>query len=337
MKRIFASLIVLLCLTGSTFGATRKVQYVDTDVVGGAADGSSWTNAYATMFAWEAQDTGLVVADKYLDVYFRGATADTGGAVNLLGWTTSAVCYINIQCDPNNYHNGAWNTNCYRLIPTNNTSNRVLLIGVQYVTVDGLQISESGTATIGVSHNVANTTLRNCIIYDIDGTGIDPGNNLNSVWTYNNIVDTCTTGMYGRYTTNGCGHHNNTIVNCTTGIYAIRGEGFVTIIKNNLFKGNTTAWSGLGSGGTLTTAKNYTSDATSPDAGCGSATITFAGASDFHLDAAMSGTLLGTDLSGTFTTDIDGETRVSWYAGADEWSESTSTINNWWWRRRNQP
>jgi hypothetical protein len=32
----------------------------------------------------------------------------------------------------------------------------------------------------------------------------------------------------------------------------------------------------------------------------------------------MAGTLLGTDLSGSFTTDIDGDTRVDWYAGADE-------------------
>lgn len=333
MKRIFASLIVLLCLTGSAWGATRKVQYVDTDVVGGTGDGSSWTNAYATMSAWEAQNTGLVVASNYLDVYCSGTAADTT-ACTIGGWTTSATCYITIQPDPNDqWHAGIWNANIYRLVVADNA----LRVNKSFVTLDHLQVQN--TTGYGLYMSASNQTVKNCIVNSNGtGQGIMATASQNLRLFYNNIVyGACDYGISVQGTTDFV--YNNTVTN--TGDYGIQYVNGIDapnghVIKNNLIKGATTAcYSALGEATAPTTAANYTSDDTSPDNGIyDNATMTFVEAADFHLAPAMSGTLLGVDLSGTFTTDIDGETRDSWYAGADELI-SSSGINQWWWRRRN--
>ena len=77
-----------------------------------------------------------------------------------------------------------------------------------------------------------------------------------------------------------------------------------------------------------THAKNVSEDASSPDdaydnLNCHDATSCFTdwANDDYHLDSGGSEiTTLddGDDLSGTFTDDIDGDTRSTWYIGADE-------------------
>jgi len=339
MNRIIASILILIAgLSSAAWGATRKVQYVDTDVVGGAGDGSSWTNAYAGIATWEAQNTGLVAANQYLDVYCRGNAVDAPGVLNISGWTTSATCYINIQMDPNNPHGGIWNDSLYCLVPVGNYSGRAVYVAMQYTTLDGLQIADGGTSSTTVNLSSGNMTLRNCIIKNSSDDGFLGANNGN-VHVYNNIIYNCADDGINTNTapTAGTFYYNNTVSGCADGLVMGRSAGANYIIKNNLSTNNSESdWEWIvGSGGTVTTAANYTQDETSPDgASYQNATITFVGAANFHLAAAMSGTLLGTDLSGTFTTDIDGDTRDSWYAGADELI-SSSNINNWWWRRRN--
>ena len=339
MKRTILLLLLLVLLpTLPLEAATRKVQYVDTDVVGGTGDGSSWTNAYATLFAWEAQNTDLTGVDQYLDVYCRGATVDTT-AVALNGWATDVTRTIAIHEDPNHYPSGTWSTSCYRLVPTAASPALVLNVQVSYVTIDGLQISH-GNAAIQYGIQISSQqTVKNCIL---NGNSADSSLGIADVMGGGQAVKILNNILYG-YTLFGIAlrgqdttAYNNTLSGSMYGFYISRAGGNTYIVKNNLVKSSTTAcYYVTGSGGSLTTATNYTSDATSPDAGCGSATITFVGASDFHLDDTMSGTLLGTDLTGTFTTDIDGDTRDTWYAGADEIPATSSIVNNWWWRRRN--
>lgn len=85
-----------------------------------------------------------------------------------------------------------------------------------------------------------------------------------------------------------------------------------------------------GDGGTFGThAKNVSEDATSPDAAYQSKDVhtnsVFEnyGSDDYRLDSGGDTTNLailddGDDLSGTFTDDIEGQTRSTWYIGASE-------------------
>lgn len=137
---------------------------------------------------------------------------------------------------------------------------------------------------------------------------------------YNNIAWNCDQG-YCVWQCQG-DFYNNTASGCAYGLYIQEIASTNTICKNNLLSGSTTAdyHRQVGGSGTVITAKNYTSDATSPDAGCANATITFVnpGGENFHLDNSMLCTLLGESAGGIFTTDVDADPRLNWYAGADE-------------------
>jgi len=90
-------LLLILCLC-SVCQAAQIIRYVDPDVVAGDSSGDSWTNAYASLSAWEAaEQTNLDAANNYMTVYCRssaGTHDDTLCAIN--GWTTSATDYIEI-------------------------------------------------------------------------------------------------------------------------------------------------------------------------------------------------------------------------------------------------
>jgi len=198
------------------------------------------------------------------------------------------------------------------------------------VRVDHLQLkgyisggSRSGHAIYVTTAN--NVTIHDCYMEDFDDAYSSAGilfytGGTTGRLAYNNILKNCWYGL-SVWQSQGTFYNNTVSGSNGYGMHIQAIDLTVATVKNNLVKG-----SGLddykvdvgGAGSTIVTAKNYTEDATSPDAGCGSATITFVGASDFHLHASMTGTLLGVNLSGIFTTDIDGDTRSSWYTGADE-------------------
>lgn len=85
--------------------AAQTVYYVDTGVVGGAADGSSWANAYATLAAAEdARDGNITSVSSGVRFQCRCSTgvADTT-AVTFTGWTTDADSPIIVQSDDRSY------------------------------------------------------------------------------------------------------------------------------------------------------------------------------------------------------------------------------------------
>ena len=307
--------ILLLFLAVPTFGHTTI-----TVNPGGGADQTSLSAAEAA-----CPDP---LTDDYI-ISCAGSTNDTTAAtidVATLNGATQHTLEIHGDAAA-----GIFDDSKYQMAPTG-ASTTPLTISTTYVTVHHLQITGYGASTYSY-HGIYVTgnyvTIRDNLIQNFIRAPYS-GICFNTVTAgreaHNNVIWNCTRGIYPLA---GCQAtcYNNTVSGCTAyGVYLARNTTTVDIFKNNLITGSATAdWYQTATTGSLTTAKNYTADATSPNAGCASATITFvnAGGEDFHLDAGMAGTLLGEDLSETFTLDIDAETRAFWYAGADELPPAT--------------
>ena len=124
--------------------------------------------------------------------------------------------------------------------------------------------------------------------------------------------------------------YNNTFIGLTySGINQNQSPTGATLnMKNNLCQDNRFDYADVG-GGFGTHAFNVSEDATSPDAAYQNKDVhtnsVFKnyGADDYRLDSGGDATNLqtlddGEDLSGTFTDDIEGQTRNTWYIGASE-------------------
>lgn len=308
MKR-FVVLTLLLC--DVCFGHTTI-----TVNPGGGADQTSLSAAEAAL-----PDP---LTDDYI-ISCSGSTADTTAAViNVVTLNGATQHSLTIQ---GNWTGGVYDATKYHLaMAAAGTTN--LTITSNYVELKNVQVVGYGSTTYshdGISlGNTTSVVIHDCLIKDFVHVGYEGIAMLLSNGTgnllYNNVIYNCERGIH----INGSKAtvYNNTVSGCNlSGIRVVKSASLVFVGKNNLIANTTTDnadWCVRGTGGTYTTSKNYTQDANSPDAGCASATITFEAAGNYHLDETMSGTLLGDNLSGTFTIDIDGDTRSSWYAGFDE-------------------
>lgn len=118
------------------------VRYVDTDVVGGTGDGSTWANAFATLTAWESagDDAGNLVADgNWMHAYYRGNTVDTANFA-ISGWTTGITTYILIEGsgDSTGKHAGVWDDGKVTMAVSN--TGGIIIIQEDYVRLKGFQI-----------------------------------------------------------------------------------------------------------------------------------------------------------------------------------------------------
>lgn len=126
---------------------------------------------------------------------------------------------------------------------------------------------------------------------------------------------------------------NNTIINCYNGILQydnFGGSSAGLTFKNNLVQASRSAgFVDENSTGWGTTSKNISEDASSPDVDYRSKDLhtnsVFQGyaTNDYRLDSAGDASNLaivddGDDLSASFTDDIQGQTRSTWYIGASE-------------------
>jgi hypothetical protein len=110
------------------------------------------------------------------------------------------------------------------------------------------------------------------------------------------------------------------------------GSGRTYLINNRIAQGsNGTDACFYLSGTTVThTGGNFSEDATSPDVAGRNATMNWVDAPNWDLHINPGDTLLGVDASADsflpYTTDIDGEDRSNWHAGADEYVVAGVTL-----------
>ncbi len=287
--------------------------------------GGDFTTLYAAIEHLKSSHPNLVTADVYADIEIDGtwSAADTS-AVSISDIVTDSTHYINIYTTTAARHKGIYSLNYY-MIDVNSYLAVPITSGIQYVTFNGLQIIHGNYANSLAAFS--NNTIKNCLITGASYSGLYV-RDVSNIIAYNNIIYNC--GDYGIYGdpdgANNYTFYNNTIYGCNKGIQCADSYNRGTIIiRNNLCIGNTTDY-----GINLTYTESFTNNGSSDTTGTAGLTSLVAATEfvdptgtppDFHLKAGATSIDAGVDLSGTFTEDIDEQTRffgAAWDIGADE-------------------
>lgn len=287
---------------------------VITKTVKAGGDYSSLASAIAGTAA------NLVSNDQQLNIAcYASATADQtyNAQLNVGGYTTDATHYVKIYTPPTERHPGWWNGTFYWLGSTVNTGvGTILSLVSQYTVVDGIAVRSTASQNSGVVRNTqANMTWQNCLI---DGgnacsTGISCALGSPSTTIINCVVINCTGwSIQGR--TGNTWVYNSTVIS-PNGLGMENG-----IFKNCLVKGaqSGNAFTNIDSG-----SDYNATDVSSATGGAHdrvSQTFMFVDSANGNYQLASTDTGAkgyGTDLSGTFTTDIHGNVRTTpWDIGA---------------------
>jgi hypothetical protein len=284
--------------------------------------------------------TGGLVAGGYIlhiPLYYDSA-ADTAHVQTLATtWTTGASNYIQVftpndtatQCNQTQRHSGVYSATKYRLAG-NGTGGYLLYNAVAYIRFEGLQLSNTQAGDYGAARfngpakESSDVRFTESIIYDTKGKGAEIGSG--TVTFENDLIYGAE--AVGIEVTYDAHEPDAYILNCDTvanGTYGVERYSGLATLKNVYSGGNGTS----DYNGTITSFTTCaSSDSTSrtgvtPNIAYTTSNFTnvTAGSQDLHLVAGASSTLLtgGTDLSATFTKDIDGQTRTApWSIGADE-------------------
>lgn len=279
-------------------------------------------------------------------------------AVTVSGYTTSSTNYIKIYTPSNTLtevntsqrHSGKWSDTKYSL--QTGTGAATLQSTQNYTVIDGLQVYNSGTASgdhdISLNPYRNHETVKNSIIKG-GYTGIDVGYQSSPDGDhkiYNNIIYNTYRNGINSNSSSGHGNliYNNTVYNCGTGHIDYSAGIAITSATNDIFTNNISV-NNYHAGGNdydfaitgQTQSYNISSDATA--SGAGSLTnktladmkffSTNSGAEDLHLGIGSVAAGVGTNLSATFSTDIDGDFRGAiWSIGADDGPEATVGAQN---------
>lgn len=328
-------------------GTVTKDIYVDPDA-SGSATGASWTDAYTSFDgAWTGEAGDLVTADTSHHYHLRASsgTADSYTSqvhlADMDDYDTSATSTVTIDCYESDgttaLRPGTLDTNEYRVViggsATNSPFAYVDDLKGGYLTVRGLQHDCQNASYNNHGFYVdcdltaaCDVLIEQCLFKGANDTGTNSGAHLyirevptGSVVTVRNCI------FYqrdqGLYVYNMDG--TAVVDNCTFQAY----EDALNSSANELTARNCVFWSPSGavgnSSGTFSYCANneYQAVGTNPvDLSSYTAAQVFVDAASRDYHALTSGPLYdaGTDLSGTFTEDIDGDTRSAWSIGADD-------------------
>jgi hypothetical protein len=289
---------------------------------------------YTTVALWEADtDNDLVTADEIQvgEIYDVNPTA----VLVVAGATTDATRYRVLTTAAAHRHAGVWDT-AKSNWQVSSTSGKCLQLNEAFAKGEYLQIKNThATAGDGCIHITAGTCFADqCIVWQtasaaaagsagIVVSGSGDNSKLRNCVSYQNH-----TGFYFQSGALGCEIDNcATVGNSHSGV---RGDnGLDLIIKNHYSGGNTSLNYNEGGGAnvpwTFTTSMSSNTESTltgltnSIAWSTANFTNVTAGSVDIHLVTGSALIDAGTDLSGTFTIDINGATRSgTWDVGPDE-------------------
>jgi len=318
--------------------------YVDTDI-GSAGDGTSWAQAKgglgAALALLDANTTDCVV-------HCKGSAAD--GVANIGTTDMAAGKRLTIRTDAADRHHGAYSASHYRLeYAPDAGSGQVMSNEWNLVTLDGLQFKISGSAypdemCVRLLDSGARSIIITSCIFNAaltaDATGsyglVTANATSGTLDVYNCVFQNFKIGnsTLGGAIIEDSGTFVATFSNCTFAAngFGLRNVGNCSVVAKNCYADCSAGWAGYAYYGVITKTTCASSDSTGTAAGlrniaCSTTadsthagfTNVAAGSEDFHLGAGSPLLGVGADLSATFTTDIDGETRpASWSIGADD-------------------
>jgi hypothetical protein len=280
--------------------------------------------AYNDLQSWETARQGDLVAEARTEVAVAYDDGDFTSALALDGSATDATHYMEITVASGQRHAGQSGVGA---VLDMNDSGTGITVSDDYARIEWLQVRRTGGANDRAGLDVvsaSNVLLENLLIHDFNGAascyGIHGG--ANSSATVRNCVVYDGTG---RGIVADAASSTLTVENCT--VYGITGRG-VSRVSGALTATNTITMGcsieDFGSG--LTQSYNMSSDASASGAGSlpgRSAGDQFvyilAGNFNLHLKTGSEAIGTGSDLSGSFTADIDNGSRAApWDMGADE-------------------
>jgi len=302
------------------------------------SSGGTYTNLNA-VDAGEATNLVTAGGDLVVDVY---NFEDTTAAVFDGAWTTDATHRVVIRAVDD--HEGKWSTGAYRL--TNSSTSPLTNKSIDYLFLDGIQIQSTSTGGLlggyyahGDLNAAGVTEMDRCIQVGPDGgttsIGVWNGEPLHDIEIRNSVVYGWYRGLGSTGTGSKIESDNVTIDDCDIGVRVNYGGHVLTNTRIT----NCTTPIATGEGN-IDSASDYnlTDDATAPtnwgSNSLDTATVDYVDGSngtltsrDYHLGATDDGIGAGDDLSSSFTTDIDGDTRSSWDIGADEYGTGDATVS----------